>query len=329
MSTHRVDVIRIGEIEKHPNADSLGLVRVGGWTCAVRLGEWQTGDLAAFIEPDYVVPDVERFAFLKGQRRIKARRLRGVWSQGLLTRPPDAAAEGDDVMAAMGIERYEPQSQAFTASDVEPPHPRLAGLPKYDLESWQKYRHLLTPGEPVVITEKIHGASARYAWVDGRLWAGSRTQWKKPPAEGDRVDIWWTAAAQDPEIAEWCRAHEGLVLFGEVFGQVQDLKYGAGPGRVMFRAFDCYDLTERVFLDGGPPGVIGQAVASFHAMAPVVYEGPYDPSSIEALASGPSTIEGANHLREGIVIRPVRERLDDRCGRVVLKCVSNEYLERA
>jgi tRNA-binding EMAP/Myf-like protein len=29
-STHRVDVVQITEIEKHPNADALGIVRVLG-----------------------------------------------------------------------------------------------------------------------------------------------------------------------------------------------------------------------------------------------------------------------------------------------------------
>jgi RNA ligase (TIGR02306 family) len=108
MSTHRVEVVKLGPVRKHPNADSLGLVDVWGYTCAVRIGEWKTGDLAAYIEPDYVVPDDERFAFLKGHRRIKPVRLRGQWSQGLLVRPPDGAVEGDDVMAALGVERYEP-----------------------------------------------------------------------------------------------------------------------------------------------------------------------------------------------------------------------------
>ena len=48
MSTHSVDVVRIAEIAKHPNADSLGLVRVFGYTCAVRLGDFHPGDLVAY-----------------------------------------------------------------------------------------------------------------------------------------------------------------------------------------------------------------------------------------------------------------------------------------
>ena len=80
MSTHKVEVVSINEIERHPNADSLDLVRIYGFTAIVRLGQFKPGDLAVYIEPDYVVPDNEQFAFLKGKTRIRAMKLRGVWS---------------------------------------------------------------------------------------------------------------------------------------------------------------------------------------------------------------------------------------------------------
>ena len=37
---------------------------------------------------------------------------------------------------------------------------------------------------------------------------------------------------------------------------------------------------------------------------------------------------GANNVLEGCVVRPIRERLDVRLGRCVLKIVGNGYLER-
>jgi RNA ligase (TIGR02306 family) len=330
MSTHKVEVIRINEIEKHPNADSLGLVRVGGWTCAVRLGDWQPGDLAAYVEPDYVVPDVEAFAFLKGARRIKAKRLRGMWSQGLLTRAPEGASEGDDVMEALGVTRYEPemrfQKVGAVRDDVEPPHHSLASLAKYDLEPWQRHRDLLIPGEIVAVTEKIHGANARYAWRDGRLWVGSRTQWKKRVE--DAFDPWWAAVDQHPQIEDWCKRHPEFVLFGEVFGdRVQDLKYGTKSGEVRFAAFDIFDAARGEFVDFS--WLASMTLYPSIETVPFFGVGAYDPTSIEALASGRSMVPGANHLREGIVIRPLVERWDPRVGRVVLKLVSNEYLERA
>jgi hypothetical protein len=46
------------------------------------------------------------------------------------------------------------------------------------------------------------------------------------------------------------------------------------------------------------------------------------------LAEGPSLIPGANHLREGIVVKPVEERFHTAVGRVALKLVSLAYYER-
>ena len=188
MSTHRVDVIRIAEIVRHPNADSLGLVQIDGFTAIVRLGDFQPGDLAAYIEPDYVVPDTEQFAFLQGKTRIKAKRLRGVWSQGLLVKAPPGAKEGECVMKQLGITRYEPPMVGVRRggpgsnlgnNGAERPHHTLSSLTAYDLENWRRHNKALAPGEAVVITEKLHGANARMAWRGGRLWVGSRNQWKR------------------------------------------------------------------------------------------------------------------------------------------------------
>ena len=46
------------------------------------------------------------------------------------------------------------------------------------------------------------------------------------------------------------------------------------------------------------------------------------------LAEGPSLVPGANHVREGCVVQPIRERVDVRLGHTVLKIVGNGYLER-
>lgn len=323
MSTHRVEVVRIKDLEPHPNADALDLVRIDGFVCAVRRGSFAVGDLAVYVEPDYVVPPEGEFAFLSGDGkpvRIKAKKLRGIYSMGLLVPAPNGAAEGDDVMERLGIMRFEPQMSVSSGGEVESPPPSLAHVPKYDLESWRRYRHIFTEGEPVVITEKIHGANARFAWRDGRMWCGSRTQWKR----SSESNLWWQALRQNPWIEDLCRAWHDCVIFGEVFGQVQDLKYGAKPGQVMFRVFDV--------LKGGGEWVDAADLLTLiptDHVVPRLYFGPYTHETCEALALGNSTIVGAKHCAEGIVIKPAHERTDAHLGRVALKLVSNRYLERA
>jgi len=180
MSTHSCDVVKV-VLEEHPNADSLSIVRVGGYQCVVRTEEWKDDDLAVYIPPDSLVPtNNPQFAFLqkkdRSQERVRAIKLRGVWSQGLLVHAPGDAQEGQDLMEELGVKHYEPPLPMSTGGDNESAPP--GHYPKYDVENFNRYNTVIKKGANVVITEKIHGANARYKWHDGRIYCGSRTNWK-------------------------------------------------------------------------------------------------------------------------------------------------------
>lgn len=51
-------------------------------------------------------------------------------------------------------------------------------------------------------------------------------------------------------------------------------------------------------------------------MAPVLHRGIWK-DDLRSLANGVSTIPNANHIREGFVAKPVKERWDQRIGRVI------------
>jgi len=199
------------------------------------------------------------------------------------------------------------------------------GAPSSRPPSWSRsWWSWCEPGEPVWISEKIHGANARYTFDGETLHVGSRTSWKKQ----NEKSIWWKAVAVHPEIEAFCRAHVGWTLYGEVYGQVQDLKYGVKG--VRFAAFDllCGDEWQR-------PAVV-HALCRQHGVptVPVVAGDPrfgfsFDLDAVLALAEGPSLVPGADHVREGVVVRPLGERTHPAIGRVMLKIVGNGYLERA
>ena len=341
MSTHKVEVVRVGPVTKIANADTLGTVQIWGYTAIVRLGDMLEGDLAVYIEPDYVIPTAEenaeaaaRFAFLGDKRRIKAKRLRGTWSQGLLVKAWGDMQEGDDVMELLSIIRYEPSmGKIGTNGNAESPCPSLAGLSKYDVESLRRYNGVFEPGEIVYAFEKGHGANARYSWREDRLWVGSRSQWLRKPGTYAREDgteyeandtLWWQAVDQNPWIQEWCQANPDSVLYGEVFGQVQDLKYGSKPGQIFFRAFDIL-RKDWTYVDAEEFVKIIPTDRHF----PLFYVGPYDFKLLEELSRGDSRVPGANHLAEGVVVKPAKERRDAGIGRTMGKLVSDRYLERA
>ena len=317
MSLHKAEVIRIQSIRQHPNADTLGIISVDGFEVCFRLEDFNEGDLVVFVEPDSVVPNSGPFAFLNGSCHIKARKFRGRYSQGLLVPAPEGVKEGDDVMEQMGITHYEPPIPMSIGGDNEKGPPGF--YPKYDVENYKRYGHLFKDGEPVIVTEKLHGCNSRFCHVEGRLWCGSRTNWKKE----DEKNVWWQAAKQNPEIEQWCKDNPGLAVYGEVFGNVQKLKYGAKNGQFFFAAFDILDKDH--WLNYSDARLVGRGLP----WVPELYRGPFDKEKLNLLAEGPSTIEGANHIREGIVICPEIERNDPEVGRVQLKIVSNAYLAKS
>lgn len=316
-STHRIEVVPV-TLAKHPNADALSIVRVhDGYQAIVRTADWQDGNLAAYAPPDSVIPA----GLVPGiEGRVKAIRLRGIISEGLLIKAPAGLAVGDDAADALGITHYSPPVRGAAgtpggpSADAGDPPPGYAAV--YDLEAARRYGRCLVDGERVIATEKIHGANARYTFRDGRMFAGSRTEWKRD----DPAILWWSALASHPEIRVWCEANPGLVVYGEVYGRVQDLRYGL-PNETRLIVFDILRGTEFVDHDEA------RALAPSLPWVPVIYDGPWcGVDAMTAHAEGPSVMPNAGHVREGCVIRPERERRDDRAGRVVLKLIGRDYL---
>jgi len=281
--------------------------------------------------------------------RITVRKLRGVMSMGMLLPLPEEfkdAEIGTDLADALGITHYEEpteeekqKSRRHQGDDVAPPPPSCIYAPSYDVESAYKYASLFEPGEMVYVTEKLDGQNARFLATDAdnewrrevfvggqvssvrdvTLHAGSRNEWKKKEGGSN----WWRVQEQNEWIPQWCYNNQDRVLYGETFGWVAKLKYGAKQGQLFFRAFDVLDGTD--WWDAE------KFMAEFHESLRVPCLGimPFNWENLVKLADGKSLIPGANNIREGIVIKPVKERKHWKLGRVFVKLVSNVYLEQA
>jgi RNA ligase (TIGR02306 family) len=315
MGEGRCEVVRIQGARKHENADTLSVASVYGYPVIFRTTDFAEGDLAVYVPVDSIVPATERWAFLGEHRRIRAKRLRGVFSMGLLTAAEPGMAEGEDVTDRLGITRYEPPEPLSVGGENEP---CPVHLPVYDIEGLRRWPDVLTPGEPVEITEKIHGANGRFVWHDGRLYVGSRTCIKRE----SETSIWWKAARQC-HLADKLATHPDLVLYGEVYGQVQDLKYGVTAG-VRLAVFDVFDLGSGRWFD--VPDVVALCADIDVPCVPQLYVGPWDPALAATYCEGRSAL--ADHVREGFVVKPLTTRYDDRIGRVILKRHGEGYLTR-
>ena len=329
-STHRVDIVKICP-EKHPNADSLVIQKVYGYQVCLRAEDWQGIELGAYILPDSVVDtDRPEFSWLKGPNfraaidgdtryhRVCAMRLRGVISYGLMVPAPVGSQEGDDVSELLGVTRYQPTLLCGHAT--EPP---TCYFKDYDLEAFERYAHeIFKEGEPVLCFEKLDGANSRYTFQD-RLHIGSRTVWFKPEMKDE--SSWFKILAKYPQLERLCKENPEVVLYGEIIGFVECHKtkrrYDIPKGEIDYYLFDILQGTE--FLSWND---VAKFAEKYNIpTAPLVAEIPFDFDKVKAMADGPSLVKGAKHNREGIVVRPLKER-QELAGRAVLKIVSGKAL---
>ncbi|MGW0205919.1 RNA ligase (ATP) [Streptomyces sp. NPDC003233] len=348
MSTLRVTA-EVLTVHEHPNADALELAQVGLYRAVVAKGAYRTGEAAVYIPEQSVLPAelIEELG-LTGRlaggeaNRVKAVRLRGELSQGIVCRPKAladvdlarAAAEGTDFAERLGIAKWVPPIPPTMSGEVESA-PGL--LPWVDIENIQRYPGIFTPGEPVVLTEKLHGSACLLTYVAGedRVYVSSKGFGARSLAlKEDPRNLYWRAvrghgvAEAAARLAERLGARR-VGIFGEVYGAgVQDLSYGA-DGRRDTLGYAAFDVSADV--DGTVRWLDAAEVLEGELpVVPRLYAGPYDIERVLEFASGRETVSGRGlHLREGVVIRPAVERYSTVTGgRAIAKAVSPAYLTR-
>lgn len=348
MSTLRVTA-EVLTVHEHPNADALDLAQVGLYRAVVAKGAYRTGDAALYIPEQAVLPAglIEELGLtgrLAGGTadRVKAVRLRGELSQGIVCRPRAladvdlvaAAAQGTDFAERLGITKWVPPVPPTMNGDVESA-PEL--LHWVDIENVQRYPDIFAPGEPVVLTEKLHGSACLVTYVAGedRVYVSSKGFGSKSLAlTEDPRNLYWRAvrghgvARSAARLAERLGARR-VGIFGEVYGAgVQDLTYGA-DGRRETLGFAVFDVSAEI--DGQVRWLDAeQLLCGELPLVPRLFSGPYDIARVLEFASGRETVSGRDlHLREGVVIRPATERHSPVTGgRAIAKAVSPAYLTR-
>jgi RNA ligase (TIGR02306 family) len=343
MSDFKVEVFRIETIFKHPDADSLDVVQVfGGYPCIVRRGDFKVGDLAIYIPVDVVLPNNEMFSFLssKDRKHLKAKRLRGIFSMGLVIPALETMCEGEDVVEKLGITRYEPQDPSMNrpggrilSGDSDKDPTEFTFIHYTDIENARKTKYVqaFQEGEEVVIHEKAHGCNSRFVYSSSsdKFFVGSRQLNKRRP-EGDKRSTWWNIAEKYDLELKLKRHAPDLIFFGEIYGNVQDLKYGCpndGINSTKLALFDIFDIKRMVYLEYDEARRIGDELEL--PWVPTLYRGPWTKlDDFLHYAEGNSLIEGANNIREGFVLRPIKEAWDHRVGRKILKIHGQGFLLR-
>lgn len=356
MSTFKVTIERL-TVTPHPNADRLELAQVGLYRAVVPKGEYETGDCAIYIPEAAILPGdlIEELGLTgklagKEKNRVKAVRLRGELSQGIVCRPakvPDweydpielMVISGIDFAPELGITKWVPEIPTHMSGKVIPAPDLIRWV---DIENLKRYPDIFSPGETVTASEKVHDSACLTTYhVDSdTLYVTSKGYGEKNLAlEEDGANIYWRAVEKFELKKNLQLMAVGLdavsvAIFGGVYGQgVQDLHYGKSArhndtlGYVAFDVAWVSRVTGKTWMN---PTDFAQVMTGFHIpTAPILYEGPFDLEKLTKVASGPTVLGNGVHIREGIVIRPQEEGHSDILGgRKIAKLVSDEYVLR-
>lgn len=276
-------VEKVLAVEHHPNADKLDIIKVLGYDAIVGRDQYKVGDLIVFIQPDSILPqdkpwcsDLLRYT---SKGRIRAVRLRGEWSMGLvcglqdlydkvlyLSIDGDLVEEGQDVTEALGVTKYEPALPKNLQARGGLPFQ----IPKTDEDRWQNLRNLDDlMGQEVDVTLKIDGSSATYYCLLGGHWPGedqtkvglcSRSLELKlgEDENGQEFSSKWHEAERRYGILDRLRVYcerEGvsLALRGEIYGEgIQAFPHNPHcRGSIDFAAYSVYNITDKGYEEKG------------------------------------------------------------------------------
>lgn len=288
MATFSCDVVRC-VVKNHPNADALDIIEIGLFNSVMKKGVFKTGDLAVYIPEAAICPDsIMKYCYcwdheknrgkLAGSayNRVKACKLRGVLSQGLVLPLSDGVkafynltaediVEGKDLQEKLEIKKYEPKvPDSFFGAN----QPKIAGAyhgytPSFDVENLKKYKNSFVEGEIVRITEKIHGtccvigaftedAIDRFGFnrenlYSGCIYVGTKSLTKRGIVYNPNDDSYiYSKIPKEMGILDDIAAFikhlsdpvASVVFIGEIFGPGVQKGFNYGKSEKTFRLFE-------------------------------------------------------------------------------------------
>ena len=334
------------KISEHPNADRIELCNIGDYQSIVQKGTIKDGDPVAYIPEASIVPDdlLEELNLTgkltgKAKNRVKAIKLRGVLSQGLIY-PMPGKNIGDDVMEELGIIKYEPPIPTkLSGRTLGAMYGKTLSYPIHNIK---KFPGELQDGEIVTITEKLHGTWCCCGYynddpeetpiVTSKGLSGKGIV--LDPEDPDNVYSQTWKKIQPTIDAIRDKINDSVVtvgtpfyVLGEIYGRgIQDLQYNTMQHD--FRVFDIYvgQPGKGKYLELSEVTYLLDLVYPALNYVPILYHGPYSKDILMEYTDGRSILGG--NMREGVVVKPSPERLNSTFGRAIFKSISEAYLLR-
>jgi RNA ligase (TIGR02306 family) len=358
MSKLEVKVERINEVCPHENADRLEILTFDnlGWQCVGQKGVYTTGDLVVYFPIDSILPiEIETKIFgpdskIKLEKsRVRTIKLRGVVSQGLVcpleTLGLQGIKLGTDLTKQLGVTKYEPPIKGSPQvqgkkSTKKRPNPNFR---KYtSIENYKKYPNVFSNDEIVYVEEKLHGTNFGASWalrhtnnilVKLLMRIGIVNKWEfcfRSHNVQLQNKLLNKTYYKKNVYAEAVRKYniknilpKGYSIYGEIIGSgiQKGYNYGCGEGERKLYVFDV--MVNNKYIDAPDRRKWVSDIGL--DQPPLLYKGIFDIHHIKELTKGNSVLEPTQKVREGVVIKPIKERIGH-MGRTVLKLISDDYL---
>ena len=263
-------VVKIDQVIKHPNADSLDLCKVGGWQVVAKLGEFKAGELAIYFEIDSFIPTTIAPFLVKGSEpreyngvkgeRLRTIKLRKELSQGLLLplsildNVPSSYGfafgipEGEDLTEVLGIQKWEkPLSENLrgTAKGNFPSFLRKTDQERVQNLKFDRYQDLVCE-----VTEKLDGSSMTIYFNEGVAGVCSRNIDLKLDQEGNAFVNMFNTLKESGFIDQCLASGENFAIQGELLGyKIQGNKYGLQEGEYQFYVFSIFDIDKQSYVE--------------------------------------------------------------------------------
>lgn len=336
MARKLVTIRKVAEVLPIEGADVIELVKIDGWQCVVKKGEFAVGDFAVYFEIDSFIPfdefdNATRFDFLAKNKiiwngkegvRIKTIRLRGQISQGLaLPIGPElggdfsiaAFEQQEDISSVFGVEKWEPVIPAQLAGKIRGHFPGF--LRKTDQERIQNiYDEVAARHDIYEVTLKMDGSSMTVYRHDGVFGVCSRNL---DLVETDDNAFWQVARKLGIEERMIELGYDNIAIQGELMGPgVQGNRERLSE--LTFYMFDAYDITTGSYFAPAFRRTLADELNINHV--PIVEYAMPMVVSLEQLlqyAEGPSMVAD---VREGLVWKSIDN------PNFSWKVISNAYL---
>ncbi len=327
----------IKSIESIPNADRIEKITVMGWGVVAKKGEFSVGDKCVYFEVDSILPEKDWCEFLRSRKfRLSTTKLKGVISQGLVMplsiddRLKDIEVE-TDVTELLDVKKYEPAIPNIQEVSGN----FISGIPKTDELRVQSIMKILDEikGKEFYASIKLDGTSGTFGRVDGDFYACSRN-WSMKKGN----NRYWRMVDKyklDQILPE------GIVLQGEICGPgIQKNKLSLHNEDVFFftmfkigEGYQSFDQLNKFCVKHGLKTVpihmmvVGEEAKNFdHSLEGWLKraEGTYG-RELDSLFDRHSNSK--IHLREGLVVRSLKEQISKVTGhRLSFKVINNKFL---